>query len=79
MQNGAHVKDHHIPVPARPRSVAQRLRRDAGHMDLEMTFDDPKYYTRPFGFKTTFTLLPDNHMLEYVCTENQKFKDYVAK
>ena len=64
-----------------PRSEAMRIterfhRRDFGHMDLEMTFDDPKYYTRPFGFKTTMTLLPDDHMYEYVCTENQKFKDY---
>jgi hypothetical protein len=67
-----------------PRSETMRVteryrRRDVGHMDLEMTFDDPKYYTRPFGFKTTLTLLPDNHMLEYVYTENQKFRDYVPK
>lgn len=67
-----------------PRSESMRIterfrRRDVGHMDLEMTFDDPKYYTRPFGFKTTLTLLPDSHLLEYVCMENQKFKDYVPK
>ena len=67
-----------------PRSETMRVteryrRRDVGHMDLEMTFDDPTYYTRTFGFKTTLTLLPDSHMLEYVCTENQKFRDYVPK
>jgi len=67
-----------------PRSEAMRIterfrRRDFGHMDLEMTFDDPKYYTRPFGFKTTMTLLPDDRMYEFVCTENQKFRDYVPK
>ena len=60
-----------------PRSEAMHIteryrRRDFGHMDLEMTFDDPKYYTRPFGFKTTLTLLPDTDVLEYVCTENQR-------
>jgi hypothetical protein len=65
-----------------PRSEAMRIterfrRRDFGHMDLEMTFDDPKYYTRPFGFKTTMTLLPDDRLYEYVCMENQKFKDHV--
>jgi len=43
-----------------------------------MSFDDPTYYTRPFGFKT-LTLLPDSDVLEYVCTENQKFRDYVPK
>lgn len=67
-----------------PRSEAMRIterfrRRDFGHMDLEMSFDDPKYYTRPFGFKTTMTLLPDDHLYEYVCTENQKFRDYLPK
>jgi hypothetical protein len=66
-----------------PRSEAMRIteryrRRDFGHMDLEMTFDDAKYYTRPFGFKTTLTLIPGD-VLEYVCTENQKFRDYLPK
>jgi hypothetical protein len=60
-----------------PRSEAMHIteryrRRDFGHMDLELTFDDPKYYTRPFGFKTTLTLLPDTDVLEYVCMENQR-------
>jgi hypothetical protein len=67
-----------------PRSESMKIteryrRRDFGHIDLDMTFDDPKYYTKPFGFKTTLTLLPDDHMVEYVCTENQKFRDYVAR
>jgi hypothetical protein len=60
-----------------PRSEAMHIteryhRRDFGHMDLELTFDDPKYYTRPFGFKTTLTLFPDTDVLEYVCMENQR-------
>ena len=60
-----------------PRSEAMHIteryhRRDFGHMDLELTFDDPKYYTRPFGFKTTLTLLPDTDVLEYICTENPR-------
>ena len=60
-----------------PRSEAMHIteryrRRDFGHMDVEVTFDDPTYYTRPFGFKTTLTLIPDSDLLEYVCTENEK-------
>jgi hypothetical protein len=67
-----------------PRSEAMRVieryhRRDFGHVDLEMTFDDAKYYTRPFGFKTALTLIPDSDVLEYVCTENQKFRDYAPQ
>jgi hypothetical protein len=67
-----------------PRSEAMRIterfhRRDFGHIDLEMTFDDAKYYTRPFGFTTTLNLLPDDRLYEYICTENQKFKDAVPR
>src|SRR4051812_4574878 len=60
-----------------PRSETMRIieryrRRDFGHMDVEMTFDDAKYYTRPFGFKTKMNLIPDSELLEYVCPENEK-------
>jgi hypothetical protein len=60
-----------------PRSEQMRIteryrRRDFGHMDLEISIDDSVYYTRPFGYKTTLTLLPDTDVLEYVCTENWK-------
>jgi hypothetical protein len=41
-------------------------------MELEVTIDDPTYYTRPFGFKTMLMLIPDSDVLEYVCTENEK-------
>ena len=54
-------------------------RRDFGHMDLEMTFNDPKYYTRPFSIKTAFTLLPDSDFFEYVCAENEKDRVHLGK
>lgn len=60
-----------------PQSEALRIRerfhrRDFGHMDLELTIDDPKMYTRAFTVKATEVLIPDSDVLEYVCTENEK-------
>ena len=60
-----------------PRSESMRIteryrRRDFGHMDLDITFDDPKYYTRSFSLKTSLHLLPDSDVLEFVCAENEK-------
>jgi len=52
--------------------IAERFRRrDYGHMDLEMTIDDPKTFTRPFTLKIPKTLDPDNDLLESVC-ENDR-------
>jgi hypothetical protein len=58
-----------------PHSEALRIqerfhRRDFGHMDLQLTIDDPKMYTRPFTIRVTEVLVPDSDILEYVC-ENE--------
>jgi len=59
-----------------PRSeamhVIERLRRrDFGHLDYEMTFDDPKYYTRPWTVRIPHNLVPDNDIFE-MSNENEK-------
>ena len=67
-----------------PRSEQMRIterfrRRDFGHMDLEFTFNDPKYYTRPFGLKAALRLIPDSDLFEYVCPENEKDRAHFGK
>src|SRR5437870_13842209 len=40
--------------------VVERLhRRDFGHLDYEITCDDPKMYTKPFTVKIPHTLVAD--------------------
>jgi hypothetical protein len=39
------------PHSKSPRITERLHRRDFGHMDVEMTSDDPKMYTRPFTIK----------------------------
>jgi hypothetical protein len=52
--------------------ITERLRRrDFGHMDFEMTIDDPKVFTRPFTVKRERLLAPDTELLEDVC-ENER-------
>jgi hypothetical protein len=54
-------------------------RRDFGHMDVEVTIDDPKMYTRPFTIKYTLDLVPDSDVAEYVCAENEKDRTHLGK
>ncbi|MGP0075933.1 MAG: hypothetical protein ACLPWF_28785 [Bryobacteraceae bacterium] len=59
--------------------VVERLhRRDFGHLDVETTFDDPEMYTKPFGIKYTFDLLPDSDVFENIC-ENEKDSAHMVK
>jgi hypothetical protein len=66
-----------------PRSESARMteryhRRDFGHLDVELTVNDPKYYTRAFTVKLPFHLIPDSDVLEAVCAENEKDRVHLA-
>ena len=62
--------------PGHPHSDAMRVtekftRRDFGSLDIQITFDDPKAYTRPWSANARFELVPDSELLESIC-ENEK-------
>ena len=60
--------------------ITERFRRrDFGHIDLEVRYDDPKYYTGPFTNNTTLNLIPDSDVIEFVCTENEKDIEHLGK
>jgi hypothetical protein len=53
--------------------VTERFRRtDFGHMQLAITYEDPKTYVKPFTINTTVNFVPDTELLENVCQENEK-------
>ena len=53
--------------------VIERFRRrDVGNLDVEITVDDPGAYTKPITYTVKATLVPDDDLLEYFCTENEK-------
>jgi hypothetical protein len=52
--------------------VERFRRRDFGHMDLQVTLDDPKMYTKPVTIRYSQTLVPDTDILDYVCSENER-------
>jgi hypothetical protein len=53
--------------------VTERFhRKDFGHMDIAITFEDLKAYIRPWTVKLDATLAADTELLEYVCNENER-------
>ena len=54
-------------------------RRNFGHMDLQLTIEDAKMYTRPFTIKATELLIPDSDILESICNENEKDRAHLGK
>ena len=53
--------------------VTERFRRvDFGHMQFQITYDDPKMMTRPLTISVPVTYAADKEMLEFVCAENER-------
>jgi hypothetical protein len=60
--------------------VIERFRRiDLGHMELEVTIDDPGAYTKPWKVRRLLQLAPGEEIMEYVCNENHKTEHYVNR
>jgi hypothetical protein len=73
-----------IDALGHPRSeamhVTERLhRRDFGHLDYEVTFDDPQMYTRKFNVLIPYELVPDNDIFEMFCQQNEKDRSHMVK
>ena len=72
-----------LDLMGHPHSEALRVteryhRRDFGHLDVEMTFDDPRMYTRPFTIHVPHNLLADADIFESFC-ENEKDRAHLGK
>ena len=58
--------------------ITERLRRpDLGHLEVETTFDDPESFRTPFQTRIVNVLAPDEEVEEYVCAENNQYREHV--
>ena len=60
--------------------MTERFRRpNFGTLEIDITIDDPKAYTKPFTVRVNQKLLVDSEMIEFICNENEKSTDHLAK
>jgi hypothetical protein len=74
-----------IDLAGHPHSDALRIteryhRVDFGHMDVNVTIDDPKTYASQWNMPVMrYTLLPDTDLFEFVCEKNIDPQHMVGK
>lgn len=66
-----------LPATEQLRVVERFIRRDFGRMDIEVTIDDPKAYTKPWIVTQPLVFEADNELIEYICNENNRYFDIV--
>jgi hypothetical protein len=62
-------------------TLTERFRRvNYGSLEIDVTVDDPKAYTKPWTAPTIRQrLLPDDELIEFVCGENEKSSQHYQK
>jgi hypothetical protein len=59
--------------------LTERFRRpNFGALDIDVTIDDPKAYTRPFTVTVHQSLMVDTELLEFVCLENERDQSHLV-
>ncbi|HYR91651.1 MAG TPA: hypothetical protein VE422_46795 [Terriglobia bacterium] len=58
--------------------VRERIRRpDFGHLEIEVTVDDPKAYTKPWTVTLRQQFAADAELIDEICAENEKFSQHL--
>jgi hypothetical protein len=53
--------------------VREQIRRpDYGHLEIEVTVDDPKAYTKPWTVKLKERIVADTELVDEICLENEQ-------
>jgi len=53
--------------------ITERFRRpNFGTLQIDITIEDPKAFTKPFTVRVNQRLMPDTELIEFICNENEK-------
>ena len=74
--------DGWLDVDGSPHSnqvkFTERYRRPTfGKLEIDLTVEDPKAYTKPFTVRINQQLMADDDLIEFICNENQQFRQRV--
>jgi hypothetical protein len=58
--------------------MTERFRRpNFGTLEIDVTIDDPKAYTKPFTVRLNQRIMVDQEMIEFICNENEQSTDHI--
>jgi hypothetical protein len=61
-----------LPATEQIKVTERYSRPNIGRIDIDVTIDDPKAYTKPWSVKLAWRLVPDTDLIESICEENNQ-------
>ena len=71
-RDGGWLDVNGTPLTNAARTTERFRRTSYGFMDIEVTVEDAKAYTRPWTVTIQQRLMPDDELIEFVCQENEQ-------
>jgi hypothetical protein len=60
--------------------MTERFRRpNFGSLEIDITIDDKKAYTKPFTVRVNHRLMVDSEMIEFICNENERSTEHLKR
>jgi hypothetical protein len=66
------------PHTERLRVIERYRRPDLGHLELELTVEDPGALQKPWTQKRASNLTPSENILEFICNENERDLEHLV-
>jgi hypothetical protein len=66
------------PMTSAAKTIERFRRPNFGTLQIDVTIDDPKAYTKPFTVRVNQRLSPDTEMIEFIC-QDRDAPHYVGK
>jgi hypothetical protein len=61
-----------LPTTEAIKVTERYTRTNIGTINIDVTIDDPKAYTKPWNVKIAWRLVPDTDLIESICEENNQ-------
>jgi hypothetical protein len=59
--------------------VTERFRRvNYGRIEIDVTVEDAKFYTKPVTTRVNWRLYPDGELIEFICNENEQSSEHLV-
>ena len=65
------------PLTDQARTIERIRRVNYGNLEVEVTVDDPKAYTKPWTRIIRLRLVLNTDLLEYICNENERDRQII--
>ena len=62
------------PYSQQAKFIERFRRLNYGQMQVDLTLEDAKAYTKPWTVRVDFRVVPETELIEFVCNENQQFR-----